>query len=217
MKLGSRRRRSWRTGAVPNSSRRSQSRKSVRPLHKRDLYSTKARAFRPKSSNTIPLPSSMRSAETWMHGVHFPTPINGTPETARLLQHWRHHQFSSVRPFFCQVEAVETAIWLIEVAPQSRNGKRLLDHLASANRRCQPRAAASRAETGHRRRQDHRHGHAHRLANGQRSAAPGEQLFYAWLSSLRTRLDGQRPAAHYSALRPRQLLRQRGTSSRRYV
>ena len=35
-----------------------------------------------------------------------------TPETARLLQHWRHHPFSSIRPFFCQVEAVETAIWL---------------------------------------------------------------------------------------------------------
>ena len=33
-----------------------------------------------------------------------------TPETARLLQHWRHHDFSGVRPFFCQIEAVETAI-----------------------------------------------------------------------------------------------------------
>ena len=33
-----------------------------------------------------------------------------TPETARLLRHWRHHQFSGIRPFFCQVEAVETAI-----------------------------------------------------------------------------------------------------------
>jgi len=42
-----------------------------------------------------------------------------TPETTRLLQHWRHHTFSSVRPFFCQVEAVETAIWLTEVAPQT--------------------------------------------------------------------------------------------------
>jgi hypothetical protein len=41
-----------------------------------------------------------------------------TPETARLLQHWRHHEFSGVRPFFCQVEAVETAIWLTEVVPQ---------------------------------------------------------------------------------------------------
>jgi type III restriction enzyme len=61
-----------------------------------------------------------------------------TPETARLLQHWRHHEFSGVRPFFCQVEAAETAIWLTEVAPQSKNGKRLLDHLASANRDANP-------------------------------------------------------------------------------
>ena len=61
-----------------------------------------------------------------------------TPETARLLQHWRHHKFGGVRPFFCQVEAVETAIWLTEVAPQSKSGKRLLDHLASANKDANP-------------------------------------------------------------------------------
>ncbi|HOZ46256.1 MAG TPA: DEAD/DEAH box helicase family protein [Candidatus Hydrogenedentes bacterium] len=53
-----------------------------------------------------------------------------TPETARLLQHWRHHRFSSYRPFFCQVEAAETAIWLTEVAPQAgKEAKDLLDHL----------------------------------------------------------------------------------------
>jgi type III restriction enzyme len=57
-----------------------------------------------------------------------------TPETARLLQHWRHHQFSSVRPFFCQVEAVETLIWLSEVAPQSgKSVERFLEHLSNAN------------------------------------------------------------------------------------
>jgi len=61
-----------------------------------------------------------------------------TPETARLLQHWRSHQFSSVRPFFCQVEAVETAIWLTEVAPHVRPGKTMLEHLASANRDANP-------------------------------------------------------------------------------
>lgn len=61
-----------------------------------------------------------------------------TPETARLLQHWRHHAFSSVRPFFCQVEAVETAIWLTEVAPLSKSGKRLLEHLEGANRDANP-------------------------------------------------------------------------------
>ncbi len=61
-----------------------------------------------------------------------------TPETARLLQHWRHHQFSGVRPFFCQVEAVETAIWLTEVAPESKTGKRFIDHLADANKDANP-------------------------------------------------------------------------------
>jgi type III restriction enzyme len=61
-----------------------------------------------------------------------------TPETARLLEHWRHHTFADVRPFFCQVEAVETAIWLTEVAPQSKGGKQILEHLASANRDANP-------------------------------------------------------------------------------
>ena len=57
-----------------------------------------------------------------------------TPETARLLQHWRSHQFSGIRPFFCQVEAMETVIWLTEVAPRiGQVGKRFLDHLKNAN------------------------------------------------------------------------------------
>ena len=33
-----------------------------------------------------------------------------TPETRRLLLHWRTHNFSGVRPFFCQIEAVETVV-----------------------------------------------------------------------------------------------------------
>jgi type III restriction enzyme len=61
-----------------------------------------------------------------------------SPETVRLLQHWRSHPFSSVRPFFCQVEAAETAIWLTEVAPQSPRGKRVLDHLVAANKEANP-------------------------------------------------------------------------------
>jgi len=62
-----------------------------------------------------------------------------TPETARLLQHWRHHQFSGIRPFFCQVEAVETAIWLIEVAPQvGKSGNAFIEHLANANKDANP-------------------------------------------------------------------------------
>lgn len=44
-----------------------------------------------------------------------------TPETARLLQHWRHHEFSGVR--LCQVEAVETAIWLADHTTRGRMAK----------------------------------------------------------------------------------------------
>jgi type III restriction enzyme len=61
-----------------------------------------------------------------------------TPETARLLQHWRHHAFGGVRPFFCQVEAIETAIWLTEVASHSKPGKRILEHISNANRDANP-------------------------------------------------------------------------------
>ncbi|MGM4892059.1 BPTD_3080 family restriction endonuclease [Tardiphaga sp. 839_C3_N1_4] len=61
-----------------------------------------------------------------------------TPETARLLQHWRSDKFGDVRPFFCQVEAAETAIWLTEVAPQSTVGKRILENLAAANKDANP-------------------------------------------------------------------------------
>ena len=62
-----------------------------------------------------------------------------TAETGRLLQHWRHHRFSGVRPFFCQVEAVETVIWLTEVAPQlGRVGRGFLDHLSGANNDANP-------------------------------------------------------------------------------
>ena len=63
-----------------------------------------------------------------------------TPETARLLQHWRHHDFHSTRPFFCQVEAAETMIWLTEVAPQMKNAsvKAVLQHLKDANNEANP-------------------------------------------------------------------------------
>jgi len=62
-----------------------------------------------------------------------------TPETARLLQHWRHYQFHGVRPFFCQIEAVETAIWLAEVAPSmGKQGKDFLDSIAKSNQEANP-------------------------------------------------------------------------------
>ena len=65
-----------------------------------------------------PIINELRSyVDTWRK-LPNPEQWHVTPETARLLQHWRHHQFQGVRPFFCQIEAVETAIWLTEVAPK---------------------------------------------------------------------------------------------------
>jgi len=74
---------------------------------------------------------------TW-RSLPNPSQWQVTPETARLLEHWRHHDFNDIRPFYCQVEAAETAIWLTEVAPQSKHGKRILELLASANRDANP-------------------------------------------------------------------------------
>lgn len=62
-----------------------------------------------------------------------------TPETARLLHYWRHHPFAGVRPFFCQVEAVETLIWLTEVAPKGgKREKELLERLVTASNEANP-------------------------------------------------------------------------------
>jgi type III restriction enzyme len=61
-----------------------------------------------------------------------------SPETARLLQHWRHYDFHGVRPFFCQLEAVETAIWLAEVAPLSKQGQNFIEQITTANKDANP-------------------------------------------------------------------------------
>jgi type III restriction enzyme len=62
-----------------------------------------------------------------------------TPETARLLEHWRHHQFSGKRPFFCQIEAVETIIWLTEVASTAgKTGAAFLEHFEAASEAANP-------------------------------------------------------------------------------
>jgi len=62
-----------------------------------------------------------------------------TPETVRLLRHWRSHPFASIRPFFCQIEAVETLIWLTEVAPKGGKAeKELLEHIGVASQAANP-------------------------------------------------------------------------------
>ena len=79
-----------------------------------------------------------RSVDQW-RALPNPRQWGVTPETARLLEHWRHHRFSDIRPFFCQVEAVETIIWLTEVAPKSGpTERRLLDQIGNANKDANP-------------------------------------------------------------------------------
>jgi type III restriction enzyme len=79
-----------------------------------------------------------RHVDAWRN-LKNPNDWHVTPETARLLQHWRHHPFQGVRPFFCQVEAAETAIWLTEVAPKmGKTGRYFLDYLESANNDANP-------------------------------------------------------------------------------
>ncbi len=85
-----------------------------------------------------PIINELRGHVDRWRAIQNPNAWQVTPETARLLQHWRHHPFSGLRPFFCQVEAVETAIWLTEVAPNDKAGKGFLEHLANANNDANP-------------------------------------------------------------------------------
>ncbi|HSW64038.1 MAG TPA: DEAD/DEAH box helicase family protein [Dissulfurispiraceae bacterium] len=79
-----------------------------------------------------------RAVDRW-RAIPNPSHWQVTPETARLLRHWRHHKFNLIKPFFCQVEAVETAIWFTEVAPNAgKEGKGFLEHLANANNDANP-------------------------------------------------------------------------------
>ncbi len=96
--------------------------------------STKAQQYDP----TSPFINQARVLIQEWRSLPDPNKWQVMPETARLLQHWRHHKFSGVRPFFCQVEAVETAIWLTEVAPSSKLGRDMLEHLRVANQEANP-------------------------------------------------------------------------------
>ena len=87
----------------------------------------------------IPIINEIRSSvESWRR-LPNPSDWKVTPETSRLLLHWRQHRFQEYRPFFCQVEAVETAIWLTEVAPKiGAQGKKFIAHLKGANDQANP-------------------------------------------------------------------------------
>jgi len=85
--------------------------------------------------NPTPIINQIRNeVEDWRNNPN-PNAWGVTPETARLLRHWREHAFASYRPFFCQIEAVETAIWLTEVASRKSAVWR---HIVAANKQANP-------------------------------------------------------------------------------
>ena len=77
-----------------------------------------------------------RELHLW-RGIPDPAMWRVSPVTQMLLRHWRAIQADEcrvIRPFFCQLEAVEAVIWLTEVAPRSgKTGAWFLDRLFEAN------------------------------------------------------------------------------------
>ncbi|TIV22851.1 MAG: restriction endonuclease, partial [Mesorhizobium sp.] len=62
------------------------------------------RAADGQAYNPTPIINEIRGhLEAW-RSLPNPNDWGVTPTTQRLLQHWRHHDFQSARPFFCQVE-----------------------------------------------------------------------------------------------------------------
>jgi len=113
---------------TPTKSDRAQARMVV----DHEELSTEATEFNPS-----PIVNDLlQELDVWQR---LPNPLQWkvTPVTERLLQHWRAiraDEAQTIRPFFCQLEAVEAAICLAEVAPQiGKRGRRFLDCLAIAN------------------------------------------------------------------------------------
>jgi type III restriction enzyme len=117
--------------ALPGASAKSD-RTQAKFLFDADGLSTEETAYNPS-----PIVNDLRQElETW-RALPNPAQWKVTPVTQRLLQHWRQIQQDDaqlIRPFFCQLEAVEAAIWLSEVAPEmGKRGRRFLDWIAIAN------------------------------------------------------------------------------------
>lgn len=88
--------------------------------------------------NPTPIINEIRTHIAAWRSLPNPNDWGVTPTTQRLLQHWRSDAFSGARPFYCQVEAVETAIWLAEVARNRKQYAHIFRHLEEANQDANP-------------------------------------------------------------------------------
>ncbi|MES9874579.1 MAG: BPTD_3080 family restriction endonuclease [Candidatus Sedimenticola sp. 6PFRAG7] len=103
-----------------------------------DLQSSDGISTDEQEYNPEPIINEIRSRVADWRRLPSQTDWGVTPATARLLQHWRHHEYQGIRPFFCQIEAVETAIWLTEVARKVKAHKHIWDHIQGANEQANP-------------------------------------------------------------------------------
>ena len=127
------RRESKYSAPVPKArKKKSQDNQSVMPMHPADGISTEDQEYNP----TPIINEIRRHVAGWR--VKKESDWEVTPPTARLLNHWREYEFIGIRPFFCQIEAVETIIWLTEVAPKHAKYKPILDHIKNANESANP-------------------------------------------------------------------------------
>src|SRR5208282_2302344 len=85
---------------------------------------------RRESVQVVPVPAARRRGPRRRELP--PSQWGVTPETQRLLLHWRDPHRER-KQFFCQREAIETLIWLTEVAP-----KKFSEDIKNANAEANP-------------------------------------------------------------------------------
>jgi type III restriction enzyme len=88
--------------------------------------------------NPTPIINEIRNHVASWRALPNPADWGVTPTTARLLAYWRTHKFSGLQPFFCQIEAVETIIWLTEVASRRPQYRTIRAHLEKGNAASNP-------------------------------------------------------------------------------
>ncbi len=123
-----------------------------------DGVDRKTASKKTSSSTTI-----RRRVARWRKGGY----AGVTPTTARLIAYWTDPGREK-KLFFCQNEALETAIYISEVA--KKYGDAWIENRSwQSERHLEPRPAAHGVQNGDGLRQDGRHGHAHRLAHAQQA------------------------------------------------
>ena len=117
--------------------RKRRSRKADEDQRSLGLYAADGISSEDQEYNPTPIINDIRAQLKLWRALPDPQDWGVTPTTARLLRHWRGHEFQGIKPFFCQIEAVETMIWLAEVARKNKS-RRIWAHLENGNAGANP-------------------------------------------------------------------------------